>query len=73
MLRTCPVQQPVSGEVKGIDFDLHFIADMHEADITVAHHGFDLELAVAGHDHHQGLGGRHHAADRVDRQLLNHA
>ena len=67
------MQQPVSGEVKGIDLDFHFIAGMHETDVTVAHHGFDLQLTVARHDHHQGLRGRHHAADRVYGQLLNHA
>ena len=67
------MQQPVSGEIKSIDLDFHFIAGMHETDVMVAHHGFDLQLTVAGHDHHQGLGGRHHAADRVYGQLLNHA
>ena len=67
------MQQPVSGEIKGIDLDFHFVAGMHETDVMVAHHGFDLQRAVARHDHHQGLGRRHHAADRVYGQLLDHA
>ena len=73
MLSTCPCSSPylVKSNVSTLISTL--IAGMHETDVMVAHHGFDLELTVAWHDHHQGLGGRHHAADRVYGQLLNHA
>jgi hypothetical protein len=37
------------------------------------HHGLDLEAAVGGHDDEQRLRRRHHAAHRVDAELLHGA
>lgn len=41
------MQQPVSGEVEGVDLDLRRIAFVNEADVLVGHHGFDLDPAPA--------------------------
>src|ERR1700683_394414 len=46
---------------------------MYEAYVTVEHHGFDLEVAVARHHDHQLLCRGHDAADGVHRQLLDGA
>ena len=52
MLPHLPMQQSVSGEVKRIDLDFYLIARMYETDVTVADHGFDLQLTVSGDDYH---------------------
>ena len=67
------MQQPVAGEVEGVDLDLGLLPGLDEADVAVRHHGLDLEAAVGGHHHQQRLRRRHHAADRVHGELLHHA
>ena len=67
------MQQAVSRKIKGIDLDFHLISGVHETDVMVADHGFNFERAVAWDDDHQGLGGGHHATDRVYGQLLHYA
>ena len=72
-LSTCAVQQPIAGEVEGIDLDLRFLPGMDKADVAVRDHRLDLEMAVRRHDDEQRLRRRHHAADGVDGELLHGA
>src|SRR5215469_16774400 len=67
------MQQAVASEIEGIDLDLGSLSGVDEADIAVRHRGFNLEPAVARHDYQEGLCRRHHAANRVHRELLHHA
>ena len=67
------VQEPIAGEVEGVDLDLGFLSGLHKANIAVRHHGLDLQPAVAWYDDQQGLRGSDHAAHRMDRELLHHA
>jgi len=59
-------------KLQGIDLDLRFLSGADEADVAVRYHGLDLQPAVARHHDQQGLRGRDHAADRMDRELLHH-
>ncbi|MNP03778.1 hypothetical protein D3C76_956740 [compost metagenome] len=67
------VHDPVLGEGKGLNLDLHLLARAHEADVLVLQHGFHLHRLVLGHNHHQRLGFGDHAARGVDGQLLHGA
>ena len=67
------VQQAVFGEVEGVDLDRRLLPRMHEADILVRDHRLDLQMAVGGHDGHQHLRRRHHAAFGMDGKLLHRA
>jgi hypothetical protein len=44
---------------------------MDEADVAVGDHGFDFEVTVGRHDHHQRLRGSDDAADSMHRKLLH--
>jgi hypothetical protein len=44
---------------------------MHETDVLVVDHGFDLYRTVGWNDRQKGLGRGDDPADRMDRQLLN--
>jgi hypothetical protein len=63
--------EPVAGETEGVDLNFGGLAGMEEADIAVRHHGLDLKVAVERYDRHQLPRRRHHAADRVNRELLH--
>ena len=67
------MEQPVFGEVEGVDLDFGRLAGMDEPDILIRHFRFDLEVAVARHHFEQRLRGRHDAADRMHRELLHGA
>src|SRR5262245_13052187 len=66
-------QKPVSREIEGVDLDFRILPGMYKANVAVRHHRLDLETALGGHYHQQGLGGRDDAPDGVDGELLNHA
>ena len=66
-------KQTVSAEVEGIDFDFGILPGSHEANVTIEHHGLDLELTVARHNVKQCLRRRYDAADRMYRELLDRA
>src|SRR6202030_1133498 len=65
------VQQTVFGERERVDFDFGLLAFVHKADVTVLHHGFNLESTICRNHHKQRLGGGNHSAYRVNDQLLN--
>ena len=67
------MQEPIPGKVERIDLNLGFLSGPHKADVAVRYHCFNFELAVARHDHEQGLRGRDDTAHRVNRELLHRA
>ncbi len=38
-------------EVESVDLDLHILANVNKADISIRDHGFDFEHRVGGHHH----------------------
>jgi hypothetical protein len=63
------VQQPVAGEVEGIDFDFGILIDVNETDVAIRHHSFDVEMTIGWYYDEQSLGSRDHAADRMYTRL----
>ena len=68
-----PAKQAVTREIERIDFDARILSRMDETDVAVGQHGLDLDGGVIRHNNGERLGRRHHAADRMNRQLLHHA
>jgi len=62
-------QQAVTGEVECLHLDLGFLLGLHETDVTVRHHGFDLEPALGRHNEEQRLGRGHDAAHGMHGEL----
>jgi len=69
----CRAAFPYFVNRKRLKLDPRILSRLDEADVAVKNHCLNLEHTVAGHDDHQRLSRCDHTADRVDRQLLNHA
>jgi hypothetical protein len=67
------MQQPVAGEIEGIDLDSGALSGDGETDIAVQHHRLDLEIGVERYHGCECLSRRNDPSDRVHRQLLHHA
>ena len=66
-------QQTVTGEVECLHLDLGLLPDLHETDVAVRHHRFDLEPALGRHNDEQRLGRGHDATHCMHGELLYHA
>jgi len=51
--------EPVSGEVEGIDLDFSILSCVHEANVAIGHYRLDLNMTVRrDNGHEQGLSQR---------------
>ena len=65
-----------SGVVRWLKADSRssgLLADLQFVDVLRIDLGLDLEVVGLRHDHHDGVAGGDHAADGVNRRLLDHA
>jgi hypothetical protein len=65
------LHRAVECEVKGFDPGPHGLPGSDEADIAILHRGLDHQTVLRRDNRQQRLGRCHHAADGVDRELLN--